>query len=143
MPVPKYDIEELLRSGETVSFPITGWSMYPFLSDGDIVTVGPITDSAMTKNNVVLYRRVHGPLVLHRICSIGEEGIYLCGDNQSHIEGPLQTKQILGTLLFFTHNGKTVQTSSSIYKIKSNIWRILRPLRPTISKTIHKIKQYL
>ena len=39
MPVPKYDVEELLRSGETVSFPITGWSMYPFLSDGDIVTV--------------------------------------------------------------------------------------------------------
>ena len=66
----KYNVDELLKDGQPVQFPITGWSMYPFLSDGDLVTVAPIDPTTLKVGDVVLYRREHGPLILHRLIKI-------------------------------------------------------------------------
>ncbi len=141
MSAKKINVEELLRAGQPVQFPIQGWSMYPFLSDGDIVTVQPCTVQTIQINDAVLYRRAGGPLVLHRIVRITSEGYYLCGDNQSKVEGPLKRSQIFGILSEYVHNGKHIVCSQPGYQIKTKIWRHLLPLRRPISKAVHSVKQ--
>ena len=137
----KFDVEQLLKDGQPVQFPISGWSMYPFLSDQDMVTVYPLEDSKLHVNDVVLYRRINGPLVLHRIIRMTDKEYYLCGDNQTEIEGPLSKEQFYGILKDYSHNQRIIIVSDLSYQIKSNLWRILRPARPIISKTIHQIKK--
>ena len=137
----KYDVEQLLKNGKSVQFPVSGWSMYPFLSDQDMVTVYPLEDSKLHVNDVVLYRRINGPLVLHRIIRMTDKEYYLCGDNQTEIEGPLSKEQFYGILKDYSHNKKITNVSDLPYRIKSSLWRILRPARPIISKTIHQLKK--
>ena len=137
----KNDVEQILRNGYPVQFPVTGWSMYPFLSNQDMVTVEPVSDYPLKINDIILYRRINGPLVLHRLIDIKDEGFYFCGDNQVLIEGPLQKNQILGVLKEYNHKGKNRKTDSASYKLLSNTWRIIRPIRPIISKTVHGIKK--
>ena len=136
----KHNVEQILIAGNPVRFPITGWSMYPFLSDGDMVTVEPIGNRRLRINDAVLYRRTDGPLVLHRIIRINHDQIFCCGDNQTDIEGPLKREQMIGILQSYSHRGKQFNTDSSMYKLKTSIWRLLRPLRPFISKTVHRLK---
>ena len=138
----KYDVEQLLKQGIPVSFPIRGWSMYPFLSDGDMVTVEPLEEHIPSVNDAILYRRINGPLVLHRLMKIDHKGYYFCGDNQTEIEGPLNRSQLLGILVSYTHNGKQVQSADSSYQLLTSVWRHMRPLRPVISKTVHKLKSH-
>ena len=137
----KYDVEQLLKNGKSVQFPVSGWSMYPFLSDQDMVTVYPLEEKQLKVNDVVLYRRINGPLVLHRIIRITHNGYYMCGDNQSEIEGPLSEEQVFGILKDYSHNQRIINVSELPYRIKSSLWRILRPARPIISKTIHQLKK--
>lgn len=143
MDKPKKDVELLLKNGKPVQFPISGWSMYPFLSDGDSVTVSPINLQDLKLNQVVLYRRDNGPLVLHRIIDIKDDGLYLCGDNQFDIEGPLRNNQVFGKLVSFSHKQKLIQTDSFPYRVSSNCWRLLRPIRPVIAKAVHYLKKRL
>lgn len=137
----KYDVVQLLKQGEAVSFPIRGWSMYPFLSDGDMVTVEPLENRSLAVNDAILYRRINGPLVLHRLMKIEEEEFYFCGDNQTEIEGPLNRSQLLGILVSYTHNGKQHHTADISDRLLTSAWRRLRPLRPLISNSVHKLKR--
>ena len=137
----KYHVEDLLNRGKSITFPISGWSMYPFIDDGDLITVQPCSRKKLHVNDVVLYRRINGPLVLHRIVKINENGIYLCGDQQSIIEGPIHPEQIYGVMIEITHRGKTICVTNSFYIVKSFVWRILLPGRDSIKKIKQAIKK--
>lgn len=137
----KYDVEALLKEGATVQFPIQGWSMYPFLHHLDIVTVEPIDDCLLKVNDVVLYRRINGPLVLHRIHRIQNDNIWLCGDNQFELEGPIKIHQIIGILSAFQNQKEYVSVNSKSYRVKSSVWRFIRPFRPVFTQVIHRIKK--
>ena len=143
MSTQKYDVEKLLSEGKAIRFPISGWSMYPFLSDGDIVTIEPIQDRKLHINDVIVYRRTDGPLIIHRIMKITNDGFWFCGDNQSSLEGPLQRKQLLGIMTSFSHNGMETSSDQAFYRIASAGWRVLCPFRPGIAKTVHTLKQFL
>ena len=136
----KQDVEKLLREGNTVQFPITGWSMYPFLRDQDLVTVEPIGTDPIKPYEAVLFRRINGPLVLHRVMKITEEGIFCAGDNQSVLEGPLSSEQILGRMIEYEHDHKHVSVHSGGYRIKSKVWVNLFSVRRMIQKTVHALK---
>ena len=58
------------------------------------------------RNDVVLYRRDQGILVLHRICRITSDGFYMVGDNQYEVEGPLRQDQIIGKLIAVNRNSR-------------------------------------
>ncbi len=142
------DIEGLLSEGNSIQFKPQGWSMYPTLVPGrDEVIVTPVEDDTKLKRgDVVLYRRMKESgekdiLVLHRIWKVSEQGIYLVGDNQKEIEGPLTTQQMLGIAEFLIIKGKKISVKNLWYRFRSAIWLLLRPLRPFLSKTVAKIKR--
>lgn len=127
----KTDIEQLLRDGNIIKIKPQGYSMYPlFVPDRDEALIRQVPTDSLRRGDVILYRRDHSILVLHRICRITPEGFYLAGDNQAKIEGPLRSDQVRGKLIAFVRNGKEIPVTSLRYRLLSSLWLLMFPLRP-------------
>ena len=138
----KQDVEKLLREKHTVSLPLTGLSMYPFLIGGrDRAIVSPLKESETPKKGeVYLYRRKQGILVLHRLVKVRDSGLFFTGDNQREIEGPLSSDQLRGRMTGFVRKGKEHGTSYFPYRFCTGLWRICLPLRPAVWKTLKAVR---
>lgn len=140
----KVDIEQLLAEGKILQLKPQGYSMYPLFMPGrDEARIAPIGDHKLRRGDVVLYRRDQSILVLHRIVRKNVSGIYMVGDNQAEIEGPLREDQMRGILIGFVRNGKYTPVENLRYRMYASVWLALRPLRPPISKIIAKLKRFL
>ncbi len=150
MQSPRQDIEKLLAEGNYIRIKPQGYSMYPVLVPGrDEVVVAPVQAfTCLKRGDVVLYRRFFTDatkdiLVLHRIWKVKDRGIYLVGDNQKEIEGPLKQEQVLGIAIEIIRKGKHISVKNPVYKLLAGIWLMLRPMRPFISKVVAKMKRFL
>ena len=124
-------IEQLLADGKTIKIKPQGYSMYPLFVPGrDEACIEHTDFSSLKRGDVILYRRDKSILVLHRIWKITDNSLYMVGDNQTEIEGPLRADQVRGKLTGFVRNGKFVDVKNPIYHFLSSLWLFLRPLRP-------------
>ena len=125
------DIEQLLAEGKTIKIKPQGYSMYPLFVPGrDEACIEHTDFSSLKRGDVILYRRDKSILVLHRIWKITDNSLYMVGDNQTEIEGPLRADQLRGKLTGFVRNGKFVDVKNPIYRFLSGLWLFLRPMRP-------------
>lgn len=139
----RMDIEELLNEGKIIQIQPQGYSMYPLLFPRrDAVQIEKTDITKVKRGDVLLYRRKEGILVLHRVYRRQKDGLYMVGDNQTEIEGPLALSQVRGKMIAVQRNGKSFSTANPFYVIFSRIWLILRPFRPVISKIIHKVRPF-
>ncbi len=138
----KLDVEKTLMAGLPVTFPLTGMSMNPlFMGGRDYITAEPVPEGYKFKRlDVVLYRREGSVLVLHRIYKVKPEGLYLVGDHQKEIEGPLPYKQVRGIMTSAIRKGKTLTLNEKWYKLYSWGWMLIRPFRLPILNLYVKIK---
>lgn len=144
----RQDIEQILAQGNSIQIKPQGYSMYPVLVPGrDEAVIEPIADRKLKRGDVVLYRRVAEDsgriLVLHRIWKVKSEGIYLVGDNQKKIEGPLMRSQMKGIMAGMYRKGKYISVQNPWYRILTYGWLLLRPVRPYISGLVARIKRAL
>ena len=143
------DIEKLLLEGKNICIKPQGYSMYPVLVPGrDEAVIEPVEAERVGRGDVVLYRRdkeaEHGGiLVLHRIWKVKPEGVYLVGDNQKEIEGPLRKDQIKGIMAGMNRKGKYIPVNHPAYRFFTEVWLWLRPVRPVISKMAATIKRII
>ena len=108
-----------------------GYSMYPlFIPGRDEALIQEVPVSSLRRNDVILYRRDQSILVLHRIARITPEGLFLVGDNQSELEGPLREDQVRGKLIAFVRRGKETPVSNPLYRLLSSLWLCMLPVRP-------------
>ena len=137
----KQDVEQLLRDGHTVEVPPQGTSMYPFLIEGrDRVVIAPWEGTARW-GDVVLFRRVDGPLVLHRVVKVRPEGLSFVGDNQREVEGPLPPAQMRGILVGYVRSGKRHTTAFLPYRVLTSLWLLALPLRPAVWKGLAWVRR--
>ncbi len=144
----RMDIEKILQDGKSICIKPQGYSMYPvFVPGRDEAVIEPVEVEKLKRGDVVLYRRGKEwgaeILVMHRIWKVKAEGIYLVGDNQKEIEGPLSSEQIRGIMTGMNRKGKYISAKNPWYCFCTTIWLWLRPLRPAISKTIAFVKRLL
>lgn len=138
------DIEQLLSDGNTIRIKPQGYSMYPLFVPGrDEAVISPLPHPPvrLKRGDVVLYRRQGSILVLHRIWKINRKGIFLVGDNQTEVEGPLPGSQMRGILTSFVWKGKEVSVHQPVYVMYSIVWLRLRPFRHKIAKIINLMKK--
>jgi hypothetical protein len=136
----KQNIEALLAEGHTIQLHPNGYSMYPLFVPGrDEAVIAPIKGHTPRRGDVLLYRRDHGILVLHRICKVTKQGIYFVGDNQTEVEGPLRPDQLRGIMTAFIRKGKRRETANPVYVCVSRVWLLLRPVRRPIQKAGHAL----
>lgn len=139
----QYDLEKLLQDGNIIEIKPQGYSMYPLFTPGrDLARIEQIPTDMFRKGDVALYRREQGILVLHRICKITDKGIYMVGDNQSEIEGPLSPSQLKGKLVGFVRKGQSYTVDHPLYRLQSSLWLWMLPIRPLcfrVSKFFHAL----
>ena len=141
----KKNIEELLREGIPVGFKPQGNSMHPTIVQGrDSVIVEPLGDRKLKRGDVALFRRpddakvLPGSLIIHRVHRVKTDGIYMVGDNEKMVEGPLPPEQFLGIMTELIRNGKHIPVKNLRYRIITRLWLFLRPVRFIIVKPFRR-----
>ena len=131
---------QLLQQGEkTVSVPVAGSSMVPFLTDGDTVYL-ELPDTPIKRGDIVLYTRRNGRYVLHRVCKVCKDGSFLMvGDAQIQLEQLPNRGHIHARVTAARHRGKKMAPRSLRWWMYRHIWLILRPLRPQLMKLRGKL----
>ena len=127
----KTDLEQLLQKGNIIRLKPQGFSMYPlFIPGRDEALIQQVPVTSLKRNDVALYRRDQGILVLHRIVRVTADGYYMTGDNQYEIEGSLRPDQFRGKLIAFVRNGREISVRNPVYRFLSALWLLMLPVRP-------------
>lgn len=135
------DLEQLLEEGNRIRVKPQGYSMYPLLVPGrDEVVIEREDPSGLRRGDIVLFRREGSILVLHRICHRRGDDFFMVGDNQKQVEGPIGITQIKGKVKTVIRDGRTISVENQLYRMYSCLWLWLRPLRPMLSKMVHRLK---
>jgi len=111
--IPNAVIVELLRAvldrGAPFRFEAPGFSMSPFVRDGDAITVSPLSDAAPRLGDVVAFIRPEtGKLVVHRVVGKQDGAFLIQGDNAEETDGPVPAANVLGRATRVERNGKKV-----------------------------------
>lgn len=122
----------LLREGRTrVPVPVKGFSMRPYLRDGDTVYLDPLRQP-VRKGDVVLFLRENGQYVLHRVLRCLPDGSYLMlGDSQLTPE-PVKACQLRATVSRVRCGEQELLPGSPRWWFYEKPWRWLAPVRRQI-----------
>lgn len=103
-------MQAVLARGRPFRFRAKGWSMAPFVRDGDDICVSPLSPDGPSAGEVVAFVRPESEqLVVHRVIARGREAWVIQGDNtpgMADVAVPLEN--ILGRVSQVTRNGRAV-----------------------------------
>ena len=130
--IPMEELMPLLQlqmdTAGRASLCVTGYSMLPMLHHNkDTVILEPIKETPK-KGDLMLYRRINGAYILHRILKEKPDHYICCGDNQFKKEIVAPT-QMLAVVTAFTRNGKSYTNESKGYRRYVKFWVALHPVR--------------
>lgn len=123
------NVADLLAEGHTVTLPLRGNSMRPFLEDnrdkGLLIKAGDFS-----VGDAVLAQVAPGTYVLHRIVRIKGDAITLCGDGNLNNEY-CRRQDVIGFVVGFYRKGRTRldRTNGLKWALYSVVWMSLRPVR--------------
>ena len=124
-------VVELIGKGHSVTLPLRGYSMRPFLEDGrDKAVLCRVDTGSLRRGDVVLAHLPTGKYVIHRIIEISCDNITLLGDGNLTPEH-CNLGDIQAVVRGFYRKGNTQLCSvgSVKWQIYSLLWMALRPLR--------------
>lgn len=123
------NIARLISEGHTVTLPLRGYSMRPFLEDGRDKAL--LTKAGtLKKGDVVLALTDRGSYALHRIVNIDGTHIVLRGDGNIYCEHCLRENVIaIATGFYRKDRNKMDSTEGRKWKAYSWLWTRLLPLR--------------
>jgi signal peptidase len=128
---------EVLRQGGCFCFHAKGQSMWPFLRDGDMITVQSVAPEDLGVRDIVLFLRANSNPVVHRIVGKALENAGLVFRTQGDtLFGPAEivhSDRVLGKAIAFARNGRTHCLDSWPYRIAAYLWYKFRVLaRPIL-----------
>ncbi len=132
-------LKELTKEGKEASLLISGSSMSPFLIHQRDTIYFRHPDRALKRGDMVFYQRANGQYVMHRIYKKRPEGLYLVGDNQTVIEGPLNENQVFALVCAVKRKGKMLYPGSFWWEFFAHVWPLLLPVRPFLSACYARI----
>jgi hypothetical protein len=121
-------------------FSAPGFSMTPFIRNGDVITIAP---GRLRYGDVVAFINSScGKLTVHRIVLILREGYLIKGDNASESDGCVPISSILGRVVRVEHCGRQLFLGLGIERtviaflslrgwlmpVVRTLWGILKPI---------------
>lgn len=110
----------LLRQGYGVRFYAKGWSMYPTIKDGEMITVEPVVPSQVKQGDILLHHNGRG-VIAHRVVRIARKKVLLNpqdsvlgtvfilrGDASSTCDEPVEADQVLGKVVSVERDGRLI-----------------------------------
>jgi signal peptidase len=102
-------VKDILSKGVECRFQAKGHSMSPFIKDGDIVTISPLTRSSPGLGDVVAFNHPEtGKLFVHRIVLKKRDSYIVKGENAFEADGLIKKGNILGFVTRVERKGKKV-----------------------------------
>jgi signal peptidase I len=100
----------VLGKGRAFRFKAKGWSMTPFIRDGDVITVDPIASEPCQVGQVVAFRSTDERcLVVHRIIARTGAGYLIQGDYALYeSDGIVRHEQLLGQVSRVERDGRRI-----------------------------------
>lgn len=139
--------EEIIGRGGSFSFKAHGWSMYPFIRDGDILIVSPIRTNEIKSGDIILYKSFDNMIVVHRV--IGKtkinnhEMLKVRGDALMGTPEYIATTQVIGKAIKQRRDSHVVDLQKGGSKFLARIWLITYPIGSFSLYFIFNIKNFL
>jgi signal peptidase I len=102
-------LQAVMKKGIPFTFRVSGASMFPFICDGDVVTVSPQGGRAPRFGDVVLRLAADGQQVLvHRVIGTSGGAYLTKGDASSMADGLVALEHVLGRVVALERGGWVV-----------------------------------
>ena len=135
----------ILGQGGSLQFKAHGYSMYPFIRNGDAVIVHPVDADALSVGDIVFYRNSLNRLVAHRIIgkSIFKNQIILRtrGDAATKSDGWINTDQVLGRIVSVNRKDKVIDLNSPFQRFITILWIKLFPVSLVLFQAALKVRR--
>lgn len=123
--------KDILSRGDTLRCRASGSSMYPFIRDGDLITVEPVAASQIRYADIIFFQSDEGRVVVHRVVKIkrgeGTTCMVTRGDTMRRTDGCLDGRSLLGRITTIEKGGRVLPVARG-----RGVWRasfIPRPYR--------------
>lgn len=104
-------LKTVLETGKPFRFIASGFSMYPFIQDKDIITIAPLPANRPLSGDVVAFILPDtGKLTVHRVTKIRDTIFQIRGDYMQEPDGLVPRINILGTVTRVERNGRNITT---------------------------------
>lgn len=122
-------LRDLVNQGQEVRLTISGSSMAPFLIHERDSILFSKPHTPLKRGDMVFYQRPNGQFVMHRICAVKPEGLYIIGDAQTEIEGPVDPSSVFARITRVFRKGKWIGPGHFWWWFFQTAWLRLIPLR--------------
>ena len=136
-------IEVMLSRGEQVTLQISGDSMRPTLKPRrDAAVLAPLADWPAKRGDILFFRseRSASGYALHRVWRVTPDGVYMNGDAQNWVEGPVPREMVLARVIALIRKGEPVNIENPLYRVYVFLWRFTRRARFQLFALWRKIK---
>lgn len=103
---------DLVGSGASLRFEVRGWSMYPFIRNGDVIEVAPVLIDKTCVGDVVLFR-CGERLLAHRVVGQLLDGqsvrLRVRGDRFLNEDPPIAEPDLLGQVRLVYRNRRLIR----------------------------------
>jgi signal peptidase I len=99
-------MEAVLEKNVPFRFTASGSSMTPFIRDGDILTISPVSLRLRRGDVVPFVNPSSNQLMVHRILDVSREGYLIKGDNNSIPDGRIPASRIIGQVVRVEQGGR-------------------------------------
>lgn len=115
--------------GKAVQLTVTGYSMRPLLHHGRdrVVLVAP-DRLAPDPGRIVLFFRLSGACVLHRVVARRGEMLVIGGDAQTWTE-TIRRDQVAAVVCGIVRKGRYRSCDGALCRLQTGLWARLRPVR--------------
>ena len=127
-------LRDLVNEGKECRLLISGSSMAPFLVHERDSIIFSKPDRELRRGDMVFYQRDTGQYVMHRILHVKTEGLYIIGDAQTEVEGPVRPEQVFALVTKVNRKGKWIGPGNFWWWFFSTVWLRLFPIRRLILK---------
>lgn len=127
-------LRDLVNEGKDCRLLISGSSMAPFLVHERDSIIFSKPDRELRRGDMVFYQRDTGQFVMHRILHVKPDGLYIIGDAQIEVEGPVKPEQVFALVTKVNRKGKWIGPGNFWWWFFSTVWLRLFPVRRLILK---------
>jgi signal peptidase I len=136
---------DLLEKGNSIRFQAKGWSMRPFIRDGDFIVVNPVKGSAIRKGDVVFYSNAENKIIVHRIIRKYKKNHRITALIKADAPfGPpekVDIHNVLGKVVAIERNGHEKRLDGKLYEIIGLFFALISPFSRWIYPIGSKMKQ--
>lgn len=129
--------EKLAKTGRSY-VRVTGTSMLPLLrhlKDGVIIA----RSEKIRPGDIVLFDRLNGRYVLHRVIRVNVESFDMAGDNQWYIERDMPLAQVIGTAVCIVRGDRMISCEKFSLRIHARVVTFLTEPRIKLRRAVGRL----